>query len=128
MEALQDPAEVVTVGLGVEGSVEALEEGIDGVDPTSGKVAHDAEDEDADHKRVGLVAAAPDIDEAERVGRGVGPALGAQQAAETVAPEEGDDAAEANPRQCRTVAAETPRRLRHRNFSQAASIRWGNED
>lgn len=82
---------MVTVGLGIEGGVEALEEsiGIDGAGPTSGKVGHDAEDEDAGHKRVGLVAAAPGIDEAEHVGRGVGPAEGAQQAAEVRGVEEG---------------------------------------
>jgi hypothetical protein len=32
----QDPAEVVTVRVGVEGGVEALEKSINGADPTSG--------------------------------------------------------------------------------------------
>lgn len=58
---------MVAVGVGLEGGVEALEEGVDVVGPATGEVGHDAQDEDADDERVGLAAAVADGDEAEHV-------------------------------------------------------------
>jgi len=58
---------VVAVGVGLEGGVEALEEGVDVVGPAGGEVGHDAQDEDADDEHVGLAAAVADGDEADHV-------------------------------------------------------------
>lgn len=80
---------MVAAVVGLEGGVEALEEGVDAVGPASGEVVHDAEHEDADDEHVGLEAAVPRSDEAERVGRGFGPAELAQQEAEVRRVEEG---------------------------------------
>ena len=55
------------VGLGLEGGVEALEEGVDVARPAAGEVGHDAQDEDADDEHVGLAAAVADGDEADHV-------------------------------------------------------------
>ena len=43
--------------MGLEGGVEALEEGVNVVGPAGGEVGHDAQDEDADDEHVGLAAA-----------------------------------------------------------------------
>ena len=51
---------MVAVGVGLEGGVEALEEGVNVVGPAGGEVGHDAQDEDADDEHVGLAAAVAD--------------------------------------------------------------------
>lgn len=70
------------VAVGGEGGVDAPEEGFYSVSPATVEIVHESEYEDAGDERVGLAAAVAGSDEAERVGRGVGPAEVAQQAAE----------------------------------------------
>lgn len=79
----QEFADSLTFFVAVEVSVDALEEPIDGaLRPAGGQVGDDAEDEDADVELLGLGAAIPDGDEAQRVGRGRGPAVVEKHTAE----------------------------------------------